>query len=392
MEKLRNILKSAFKNIYSNKLRSALTALGLIIGITSVILLVGIGKGAGSNVTSSVKSLGTGVLTISIDSDYSIEYSDISSIAQISNVEYVVPYLTISSTVNKGETVANRANILATTSDYIATMNLGIKAGREISFVDQENTSKVCLIGGTMADTLFENTIAEDIVGQKISIGGDKYTIVGILSKVGSTMGTNVDNMIIIPFETAKYLSSDLSINNLVVKVEDEDKIEITSNLIEKTLKSKLGITSDDVVEVTSQDSMLDTMSDINSTMNLLLGGIAGISLIVGGIGVMNVMLVSVTERTKEIEIRKALGAKRKDILIQFLIEALILCLLGGIIGIAIGLITGYILNIFGFNFTASNKIILISFLSSAFIGIVFGIFPAYKASKLNPIDALRTE
>ena len=392
MNRAKNIIRGAFKNIYNNKLRSSLTALGLIIGITSVILLVGIGKGAGANVSSSVKSLGTGTLSVSIDSDYSLDYDDVSSLYKISNVESVAPYLTVSSTVNKGTTVANRANIIATTLDYFEVMNLGIKEGREMSTIDQKNISKVCLIGGSMADTLFENIEAEDIVGQQISINGDKYTVIGVLAKVGNTMGINVDNMIIIPFETAKYLSSDMSINNLYIKVKNEDMIEMTSNMIERNLKNTLGITSDDGVEVTSQDSMLDTMSDINSTMNLLLGGVAGISLIVGGIGVMNVMLVSVTERTKEIGIRKALGAKRRDILVQFLVEALILCILGGIIGIAIGLITGYILQIFGFSFTTSGTIILVAFLSSALIGITFGIFPAYKAAKLNPIDALRTE
>jgi len=204
-------------------------------------------------------------------------------------------------------------------------------------------------------------------------------------------MGTNVDNIIILPYTTAKYLSSDLSINNLYVKVKNEDYIEKTTSLIENYLQNTLGISSD-YYDVSSQDSMINTMSDINSTMSLLLGGIAGISLVVAGIGVMNVMLVSVTERTKEIGIRKALGAKQKDILIQFLVEAMILCILGGIIGICIGLVIGNILQIFGFNFNANTSIICISFLSSAGIGLIFGIFPAYKAAKLNPIDALRTE
>lgn len=215
MVKFISIFKDAIKNIISNKLRSSLTALGLIIGITSVILLVGIGEGATSNVRSNVQSLGTGTLTVSVTSD-----------------------------------------------DYT----------------------------------------------------------------------------------------------------------------------------------VSSQDSMRETAQTIQNTLSLLLGGIAGISLIVGGIGVMNVMLVSVTERTKEIGIRKALGAKRKDILVQFLIEALILCMLGGIIGVILGISAGLVLQTFGFNFSAKSGIILIAFASSLFIGVVFGIFPAYKASKLNPIEALRTE
>ena len=204
-------------------------------------------------------------------------------------------------------------------------------------------------------------------------------------------MGTNVDNMLIIPFTTAKYLNGDTSINSLYVKVENENLIDTTTEVIGSYLERTLSITSDDYT-VSSQDSMRETAETIQNTLSLLLGGIAGISLVVGGIGVMNVMLVSVTERTKEIGIRKALGAKRKDILVQFLIEALILCMLGGAIGIILGISAGLILQTFGFNFAAKLGIILISSASSLFIGVVFGIFPAYKASKLNPIEALRTE
>lgn len=185
--------------------------------------------------------------------------------------------------------------------------NLTISSGRLISQIDLENNSKVCLLGNDIAESLFS---LSNPVGQSIKINGDNYTVVGVLTAVGSSMGSNVDDMIIIPFTTAKYLGSDTSINNLYIKVSDESKVDKTETLIENFIESTLGITTD-YFSVSSQDSMLDTMDSINNTLSLLLGGIASISLIVGGIGVMNVMLVSVTERTKEIGIRKALRSKK---------------------------------------------------------------------------------
>lgn len=318
----------------------------------------------------------------------SLDYSQIDDISKLTNIENVAPYKTVSSTVTRGENTSSRASIIATTADYMNVTNLSISRGRLLSEIDLENNSKVCLLGNDIATTLFS---LSNPVGQSIRINGDNYTVIGVLTAVGNSMGNNVDEMIMIPFTTAKYLGSDTTINNLYIKVTNENLIEQSTTLIENYITSSLGATTDDF-SVSSQDSMLDTMDSINNTLSLLLGGIASISLIVGGIGVMNVMLVSVTERTKEIGVRKALGAKRADILMQFLIEALVICILGGIIGVSLGLGIGIVLGKMGYTFSPSTEIVMIAFLSSALIGTVFGIFPANKASKLNPIDALHTD
>lgn len=389
MTKFINILKDSLKNIKNNKLRSMLTMLGLVIGIASVIILVGIGAGTSNHVTSQVQSLGTDILTLTIQSsDTSLDYENIDEIVSLSNVNSAVPYKSVSSTVSRNETVSQKSNIIATTADYFEVTNTTISAGRLMSKIDIENSSKICLLGSDIAETLFS---VSNPIGQKIKIDGDNYTVVGVLTKKGTSMGNNVDNMIIIPFTTAKYLGSDTSINSLYIKVENEDIINTTTETIENYIENTLGITTD-YFSVSSQDSMLSTMESVNSSLSLMLGGIAAISLIVAGIGVMNVMLVSVTERTKEIGIRKSLGAKRKDILVQFLIEALSLSLIGGIIGILLGMGLGNFLELYGYTFSPSILIMILAFSSSAIIGLIFGIFPAYKAAKLNPIDALRTE
>ena len=387
--KILNIIKMAFKNIKSNKLRSALTMLGLIIGIASVIVLVGIGTGATDSVTDSVQNLGTDILTVNINStDTSLKYEDTDEILEISNVEKVAPYKNISASVKRGESSSSNASVIASNDNYLEITNSDLERGRSISIIDIENSSKVCILGNEIASTLFNLT---DPIGQTIKLEGDNYTVIGLLTEQGSSMGSNVDNMIIVPISTASYFNEDTSITNMYVKVEDENKIDITSNLIGNYIREKLQISSD-YYSVTSQNSMLDAMDDINSTLTLLLGGIASISLIVGGIGVMNVMLVSVTERTKEIGIRKSLGAQKRDILTQFLVESLVLSILGGLLGIIFGIAIGQVAENMGYVFTNSVSIMLISFLSSAGIGIIFGIFPAYRAACLKPIDALRTD
>lgn len=386
--KFYSILKSALKSIANNKLRSGLTMLGLIIGIASVIVLVGIGTGASSDVTEQVQSLGTDIITVSITSDESFEYSDLSEFLEIDNVVSTAPYKSVSGTVTRETTTASQASIMAIDDNYLTVTNTTLEEGRTISIIDIENKSKVCILGSDIATTLFSLV---DPVGETIKIDGDKYTVIGLLEEQGSSMGTNIDEMILIPVTTAKYLGEDTTISSMYIQVENENLIDTTINRIENYIRQTLGISSS-YYSVSSQDSAIETMENVTSTLSLLLGGIASISLIVGGIGVMNVMLVSVTERTKEIGIRKSLGAKKMDILFQFLVEALVLSILGGIIGIIAGIGIGNLAENFDFSFSPSGTIILLAFSSSAAIGLIFGIFPAYSAANLNPIEALRTE
>ncbi len=387
--KIINSLKMAMRNILTNKLRSGLTMLGIIIGIASVIALVGIGNGAASAVTESVSSLGADILSVQIYSDDTgLTESEVESLASLDNVTAAVPYKSVSATVSRNSTSASRTTIMAVDSKYVDINNLTLASGRLISFVDNTNASKVCIIGSDLASTLFS---LADPVGQNVKIDGDEYTVIGVLEETGTSMGTDVDNMLLIPYNTAVYLGADTTYSSLYLQISDTALAEQTVTAVENYLRMTLQISSDDYA-VTSSTSMISAMEDVSTSLALMLGGIASISLLVGGIGVMNVMLVSVTERTREIGIRKALGARRKDILLQFLIEAVVISLLGGIIGILLGLFAGVIIQNLGTSFACSSSIILLAFAVSAAIGLIFGSFPAYRASALSPIEALRAE
>lgn len=381
-------IKLSLKNIRSNKLRSALTMLGLIIGISSVIVLVGIGTGASRNITSQVSSLGTDILTVAVNTDQGLTLDEVSELSELPGVKQTAPFINVSATVSKGGTTGGMLSVLGVDGNYLDVRNYTLAAGREISFIDLDNQSKVCIIGADVSEDLLAN---ENPVGQTIKIGGDNYTVIGTLAEQGSSMGTNADSMVLIPVTTAKSLAGGSGITSLYVQAENEDTVNLTQLATENYLRTTLDAASDEI-SVTTQQSMLDTMDSVQNTLILLLAGIASISLLVGGIGVMNVMLVSVTERTKEIGIRKSLGARKSNILVQFLIEALVLCLLGGVTGILVGLGIGSAAELFGYTFAYSLNVVAIAFGFAAAIGLVFGIFPAYRASCLNPIEALRMD
>jgi putative ABC transport system permease protein len=382
-------IKLAIKNIRSNKLRSALTMIGIIIGISSVIVLVGMGSGSTKNITSQVQSLGTNLLVANTSSTGSKQFmlDNVKDIEKLQGVDTVAPIISTNTTVKVG-VKSQSTSVTGTTSNFLEVRNMTVAEGRFIADLDVDYTNKVVVLGSDMAQQLFGLT---DPLGKSVDIKGSRYNVIGVLKSQGSSMGNNTDDMVIIPSTTGVELAGTRNVQTLYIKSSNDNKVDLVTNEVDQYMVNFFK-SSDKSSSVMSQKQLLDTMNSITGTLTLLLGGIALISLIVGGIGVMNVMLVSVSERTKEIGVRKALGGSRKDILIQFLIEALVLSSLGGFAGILFGLGIGKIISVLGASIIFSLPIVLISFSFSLAVGVIFGIFPAYKASKLRPIDALRFE
>lgn len=382
-------IKMALKNIRSNKVRAVLTMLGIIIGVSSVIVLVSIGEGSSKSVADNINSLGTNLITVSItNTDIPYTMDDVNKISKLSDIKHVSPVLTGRATLANGKTTTS-ANLTGTTSDYESVRNLSIQNGRFISPIDMDFRQKVAVLGSTTATTLFGS---QSPVDQTILVNGASYKIVGVLNSKGGSMGQNQDDTIIIPFSTAQRLLNTTHIQQLYAQATNQSAVTSAMSGINRLLYQTFNGDSNSF-SVFNQQDVVNTMSSVSNTMTMMLGGIASISLFVGGIGIMNIMFVSVSERTKEIGIRKAIGAKRKDILSQFLIEAIVLSAMGGILGVGLGVTATKI-----YTMTTSSEavyslpLILSAFLFSVAVGVVFGVFPANKASRLNPIEALRFE
>ena len=376
------------RNIKGNKTRAFLTMLGIIIGVSSVIALVSIGQGSSKSVSDSISDLGTNLLTVNIsNTDIPFTLDDVEKIKEVDGVKNVSPILSGRATLKNGETTSS-VSLTGSNAAYEDVRNLSISNGRFITDIDMDYRQRVAVLGSDTAQTLFGS---EDPVDQKILVNGESYKVVGVLTAKGGSMGQNSDDTIIIPFSTAQRLLGTTHITQFYAQADSEDTLDRTMLMIERNLSETFG--DSDSYSVANQQDVMDTMSSVNDTMTMLLGGIASISLLVGGIGIMNIMFVSVTERTKEIGIRKSIGAKRKDILLQFLIEAIVLSALGGLIGVGLGLLATKIYTLVTGSVAAYSMFVIVtSFLFSLAVGVIFGVFPANKASKLNPIQALRFE
>ena len=395
----------AWSSLVANKMRSLLTMLGIIIGVAAVIALVSIGYGVRQQITESISSLGSNLLMVYpgaprtpgvrpvAGANKTIKLSDYEAVSKIDSVQAASPvasnsYLTVYMSKNWTTTV-NGAN-----SDFQYVNNWTMKSGRFITDSQIERRERVAVIGATVAKNLFGN---EDPIGKDIRIHKNSFKIVGVLDEKGSgTMGNDQDDVIVVPYTTMmeRVMGVDY-LRMIYIQAKEGQDLERVQADIENILRVRHGIKNPDLDDfnVNNMASIMKAVEENTATMTLFLGAVAAISLLVGGIGIMNIMLVSVTERTREIGVRKALGATYRTIITQFLIEAVVISLVGGAIGIVVGIgASQLIATVAKLKTVVTTGPILLSFGFSMFIGLVFGLYPARKAAKLNPIDALHYE
>ncbi len=404
LENIRNALGA----IGSNKLRSGLTMLGIIIGVASVVLMVAIGQGAQQSVTSRIQSLGTNLILISPGnpnqtnvrgagggtSTTSLSADDVIAIRDnVTGLSGIAPELQSRQQVIVGNK-NSQTNTVGTTPDYTTVRNAPVSAGSFITQEQVDGVAKVAVIGSTVVTNLFPDN--NNPIGSDLRIGNNIFTIIGILQTKGQQGMTNSDDMILIPLTTMQtVIRGQNVVSTISVSVADATAMTATQELITAVLLSKHRITDTAKQDFTvlNQADAVETLNQVTQVFTLLLGGIAAISLLVGGIGVMNIMLVSVTERTREIGIRKAIGARKRDILTQFLVESTVLSVLGGIIGILLSIGGAWIVKtVWSLNAAISTSSVIMACGFSIAVGIFFGMLPAWKAATLRPIEALRYE
>lgn len=395
----------AWASLIANKMRSILTMLGIIIGVAAVIALVSIGNGVKQDIQNSISSLGSNLLMVmpgaprtpgvrpSQGSMKSLKVSDYQAISKLDGVKAASPY-TANSYVSIYQSKNWTTTVSGVSSNFQDVNNWTMSEGRFISSKNVENRERVAVVGQTVVKNLFAG---DDPVGKEIRVKNIPFRVIGVLNSKGNgTMGKDQDDVIFIPYTTAMERVEGVDYLRMVyVVASDDNGIDRLQSDIENLLRVRHGIkdTNLDDFNIQNMKSIMETMEQTTGTLTLFLGAVAAISLVVGGIGIMNIMLVSVTERTREIGIRKALGATYFVIVTQFLIEAVVISLMGGLIGIALGIGASKLIGLAsGMSTVISVPTIILSFAFSMAIGLVFGIYPARKAAKLNPIDALHYE
>ena len=387
--------KMALRSISSNKMRAALTMLGIIIGVMALVVLVSLVNGATSSVTDAVSGLGTSMLTVSISDDKGmpLDLETVNGYMEENGIGMVAPYLTTSVTAS-GDEDSGSATVYGTTPALYEIQGMQLTMGRFLKTSDVDNHTYVCVINETTATELIGYV---DCVDQALSLNGVEYTIVGVLSDNEDSLTSMMSSgslTVYLPYTSLLRLSDSLTseVTTFYVSAPENGTMETVEAVMTNILMERFE-DDDEAFSISSQSVLEDTMSSITSVLTILLGGIAAISLVVGGIGIMNIMLVTVTERTREIGIRKAIGASRGTILSQFLMEAVVLCMLGCALGIflswAILQTVTTVVSSLNMTFSLDGGVVLIAVVFCFVIGVVFGLYPANKAAKMKPIDAL---
>lgn len=383
----------AIKSLRGSKMRSFLTMLGIIIGVASVILLVSLISGMAADMTESFESMGTNLISVNIrgrGGNIILKPKEMQELAEENpdSIAAVTPLVSVNSATVKFEDNNLSTTCTGSNEYYPQIKNSVVESGRYISYLDVEKRQKTCVLGSYVKKELFENASP---IGKQIKINGTAFTVVGVLEEKADSEEGGADDVVMIPYTSASRLSRVSSISNYSFSATSTETVEKSMELINKKMSEVFSSTN--YYSVFSASQALDQVNELMGTVTLVLVGVAAISLLVGGIGIMNIMLVSVTERTREIGIRKSLGAKRRDIMSQFVVEAATTSSVGGVVGIIVGVVSAYgIGSLLDMTVKPSFYAVIIAFSVSVIIGITFGYFPANKAAKMHPIDALRQD
>ena len=386
-------VRMSVSNIRQNRMRSFLTILGIMIGVTAVIALVTTISGVSSSISDSFSSMGASAMTLSAtgtDLQGGLTAENMEEISKLDHVEGVSPSVSLSVTAARGDAYESGVRVAGRNDDYFVQEPDTLARGRAVNSIDLDQSLRVCLISEELVETFF---YGDDPIGQELYLDGMRFTVVGVLAADADSSVSSMfsgSDAVIVPYTTALKMNGETLVSSLTLYIDEANAAEIVESELETCLDAIFDY-EDDTYSITTMESIADTMESMLSMMSALLGGIASIALLVGGIGIMNMMLTSVTERTVEIGLKKAIGARPGQIQAQFLIESFLLSMVGGLAGVVLGIALSAILcQVLGTGFSLSYGAIALGVGFSAAVGVLFGWSPARKASRLNPIDALR--